>query len=148
MDASRGFVPAQLTYWSNNVQGLNTPEKRAHLVRRLWAVRASVAFLQETHLRGLDAPKLENRRYPQGFYANHPDAKRAGVAILFAQTTPFQHIATQADPNGRFLFIKGTIMEHMYTFACLYGPNRKQHTFLARTLAKLEKFRDGLLVMA
>ncbi|CAH2330076.1 Hypothetical predicted protein, partial [Pelobates cultripes] len=148
MAASRGFVPAQLTYWSNNVQGLNTPEKRAHLVRRLWAVRASVAFLQETHLRGMDAPKLENRRYPQGFYANHPDAKKAGVAILFAQTTPFQHIATQTDPNGRFLFVKGTIMEHTFTFACLYGPNRKQHTFLARTLAKLEKFRDGLLVMA
>ncbi|CAH2320541.1 Hypothetical predicted protein [Pelobates cultripes] len=124
----RGFVPAQLTYWSNNVQGLNTPEKRSHLLRRLWAAKAYVAFLQETHLRGGDAPKLENRRFPQGFYANHPEAKKA--AILFAQATPFHHTAFQEDPNGRYLFLKGTIAHHTYTFACLYGPNRKQHLFI------------------
>ncbi|CAH2224769.1 Hypothetical predicted protein [Pelobates cultripes] len=142
------YSPARLTYWSNNVQGLNTPEKRAHLHRRLWTAKASVVFLQETHLRGRGAPKLENRCYPQGFYANRTDAKKAGVAILIAHTTPFQCTETQADPNGRYLFLKGTIVDHVYTFACLYGQNKQQHTFLSRTLTKLERFREGLLVMA
>ncbi|CAH2253072.1 Hypothetical predicted protein [Pelobates cultripes] len=148
MAATRAFAPAQLTYWSNNVQGLNSPEKRAHLHRRLWSAKASVVFLQETHLKGGDAPKLENRRFPLGFYANHPDTKKAGVAILFAHSVPFQTTQTLADPNGRFLFLRGTIADHEYTFACLYGPNRKQHTFMRQALAKLEKFRGGLLIAA
>ncbi|CAH2293466.1 Hypothetical predicted protein [Pelobates cultripes] len=147
MVARQGFSPAQLTYWSNNVQGLNTPEECSHLHRRLWTAKASVAFLQETHLRSGDAPKLENQRFPLGFYANHTDAKKAGVAILFAHTTPFQCTKTLADPNGRYLFLKGTISDRVYTFACLYGPNKK-HTFFSRTLAKLERFREGLLVAA
>ncbi|CAH2325964.1 Hypothetical predicted protein [Pelobates cultripes] len=148
MAATRAFAPAQLTYWSNNVQGLNSPEKRAHLHRRLWSAKASVVFLQETHLKGGDAPKLENRRFPLGFYANHPDTKKAGVAILFAHSVPFQNTQTLADPNGRYLFLRGTIADHEYTFACLYGPNRKQHKFLRQVLAKLEKFRGALLIVA
>ncbi|CAH2325081.1 Hypothetical predicted protein, partial [Pelobates cultripes] len=136
-----------LTYWSNNVHELNIPEKRSQLQRQLWAAKASVAFLQETHFKGGDAPKLENRRFPLGFYANHQTAKKAGVAILFAQTTPFLHLASQLDLMGRYLFLKGTIADHVYTFACIYCPNRGQHTFLSRTLAKLETFREGLLVL-
>ncbi|CAH2296541.1 Hypothetical predicted protein [Pelobates cultripes] len=144
----RGYAPAQLIYWSNNVRGLNVPEKRFQLMRRLWSARTSVAFLQETHFRNRDAPKLENRRLPTAYCANHPEARKAGVAILFAHTTPFQCTATKADPNGQYLFLKGTIADHTYTFACLYNPNRKQHTFISWTLAKLGSFREGLLVVA
>ncbi|CAH2315621.1 Hypothetical predicted protein [Pelobates cultripes] len=125
MVARQGFSPAQLTYWSNNVQGLNTPEKRSHLHRQLWTAKASVAFLQEMHLRGEDAPRLENQRFPLGFYANHTDTKKAWVAILFAHTTPFQCKKTLADPNRRYLFLKGTIADRVYTFTCLYGPNKQ-----------------------
>ncbi|CAH2220237.1 Hypothetical predicted protein, partial [Pelobates cultripes] len=105
-EAQMGFSPALLTYWSNNTGGLNQPEKRSHLLRRLWAERVSVAFLQEMHFRGPDAPKLENKRFNLAYYANHPDAKRAGVAILFAHTVPFRHTATHMDPGGRSLFVK------------------------------------------
>ncbi|CAH2315953.1 Hypothetical predicted protein [Pelobates cultripes] len=53
-----------------------------------------------------------------------------------------------ADPNGRYLFLKGTIADHTYTFACLYSHNRRQHIFINRTLTRLESFREGLLVVA
>ncbi|CAH2277154.1 Hypothetical predicted protein [Pelobates cultripes] len=95
-----GFTPARLTYWSLNIRGLNIPEKRSLLMRRLWAARASVVFLQEMHFRQGDAPKLGDKRYSIGFYANHPEAKKAGVAILFASTTQFHCTGLQADPQG------------------------------------------------
>ncbi|CAH2246817.1 Hypothetical predicted protein [Pelobates cultripes] len=52
------------------------------------------------------------------------------------------------DPGGRFIFLKGTIAHHTYTFASIYSPNRGQHKFFTKTLAKLEKFRAGLLILA
>ncbi|CAH2295567.1 Hypothetical predicted protein, partial [Pelobates cultripes] len=74
--------------------------------------------------------------------------KRTGVAIIFAHTVPFLSTATQADPLGRFLFVKGTIADHKYTFATIYSPNKGQHWFLATTLTRLERFREGTLVLA
>ncbi|CAH2282682.1 Hypothetical predicted protein [Pelobates cultripes] len=136
------LVPAQFKVWSNNVRGLNTPEKRSQLLRQLWAEKVSVALLQETHFRGQASPKLENSRFPLGYYANHPEAKKTGVAILFSRTVPFQLLDTMTEPDGRFLFLKGTIAHHTYTFACIYSPNRRQHTFLSKILRKLEKFRE------
>ncbi|CAH2283828.1 Hypothetical predicted protein [Pelobates cultripes] len=137
-----------LTLWSNNVRGLNIPEKRSQLLRTLWAERASVAFLQETHFQGAEAPTVRNGRYPTGFYANHPDVKKAQVAILLSSTVPFICTEQKSDPGGRYIFIKGTIAQTTYTFACLYSPNRRQHVFLTKTLALLNKFRDGLLIVA
>ncbi|CAH2284406.1 Hypothetical predicted protein [Pelobates cultripes] len=49
---------------------------------------------------------------------------------------------------GRFLFIKGSIAECTYTFACVYAPNIHQRKFLRQTLTKLERFREGFLIMA
>ncbi|CAH2295742.1 Hypothetical predicted protein, partial [Pelobates cultripes] len=40
------------------------------------------------------------------------------------------------------------IVDCTYTFAYIYSPNRRQHTFLTRTLTKLQKFQEGLLILA
>ncbi|CAH2251369.1 Hypothetical predicted protein [Pelobates cultripes] len=53
-----------------------------------------------------------------------------------------------ADPNGRYVFLKGTIADRNYTFASPYAPNTNQHRFIARTLKMLDRFREGLLVVA
>ncbi|CAH2284095.1 exonuclease III [Pelobates cultripes] len=119
-----------------------------HLLRTLWSQKTSIAFIQETHLKGKDAPKIRDRRFPQGFYATNSEVKRTGVAIIFAHSVPFLSSASQADPLGRFLFVKGMIAEHRYTFATIYCPNKGQHRFLAKALTQLERFRDGTLVLA
>ncbi|CAH2254652.1 Hypothetical predicted protein [Pelobates cultripes] len=143
-----GFLPAPLHLWSHNVRGLNAPERRSHLLRSLWASRVSIAFLQETHFRGTVGPALRDSRYPVGYFANHPSAKKAGVAVLFASTVPFICEEVCGDPMGRYLFLRGSIADTKYTFGCIYAPNTRQHRFLRSTLHKLEQFREGLLVVA
>ncbi|CAH2220094.1 Hypothetical predicted protein [Pelobates cultripes] len=142
------FKQADLCLWSNNVRGLNVPERRSHLLCTLWAARASLAFVQETHFQGRNAPALRDTRFPTGYFANHPHAKKVGVAILIARTVPFQSHAKLADPEGRYIFVKGTIAGHPYTLACVYAPNTAQHNFLTRTLHALERFREGMLILA
>ncbi|CAH2254466.1 Hypothetical predicted protein [Pelobates cultripes] len=142
-----GFAPAPLRIWSNNVRGLNLPERRSHLLRALWSNRISVAFIQETHFPGQTGPALRDRRFPTGYFANHREAKKAGVAILFAAHVPFVCAEIKADPLGRYIFLKGSIADRRYTFASIYAPNTRQHSFLTRTLKSLEHFREGLLIL-
>ncbi|CAH2295741.1 Hypothetical predicted protein, partial [Pelobates cultripes] len=143
-----GFTPAPLHIWSNNARGLNAPERRSHILRSLWSEKVSIAFLQETHFLGDRGPSLRDSRFPLGYFANHPTTKRAGVAILLARTVPFVCTGIESDPMGRFIFIKGSIAECIYTFACVYAPNIHQRKFLRQTLTKLERFREGFLIMA
>ncbi|CAH2283341.1 Hypothetical predicted protein [Pelobates cultripes] len=103
-----GYIPALLRLWSNNVRGLNAPERRSHLLRSLWAARASVAFLQETNFRGLASPTLRDERFPLEYFTNHREAKRA---ILFTSHVPFICTDEKTDPLGRYLFLKGTIAD-------------------------------------
>lgn len=53
----------------------------------------------------------------------------------------------QIDPEGRFLFVKGTLLGVRYTFASIYAPNDGTVNCLAKTLRILEKFREGCLIL-
>uniref|UniRef100_A0A8C5PID6 Endonuclease/exonuclease/phosphatase domain-containing protein n=1 Tax=Leptobrachium leishanense TaxID=445787 RepID=A0A8C5PID6_9ANUR len=52
------------------------------------------------------------------------------------------------DTEGRYLFIKGSILDTQYTFASIYLPNTNQHKCLARILKKLSLFTAGTLILA
>ncbi|CAH2224716.1 Hypothetical predicted protein [Pelobates cultripes] len=91
-------------------------ELRTAITEEIKALRTDLSAVEETHFQGGEAPVLGDRRFPAGF-ANHRDAKKAGVAILFASTVPFTCLEELADPNGSYLFIKGTIADRRYTFA-------------------------------
>ncbi|CAH2296610.1 Hypothetical predicted protein [Pelobates cultripes] len=58
---------------------------------------------------GANGTVLRDLRYPMGYFANHRDNKKAGVAILFATHVPFVCTEVKTDPLGRYIFIKGSI---------------------------------------
>ncbi|CAH2295212.1 Hypothetical predicted protein [Pelobates cultripes] len=91
---------------------------------------------------------LRDTRFSTGYFANHKEAKKAEVAILFSRLTPFQCMGMQTDPLSRYRFLDRTIADQPYIFACVYAPNVRQHRFLARVLLSLEKFWEGLLLIA
>ncbi|CAH2293056.1 Hypothetical predicted protein [Pelobates cultripes] len=104
-------------------------------------------MLQETHFKEGAAPKLRSTYHPISYCNNHPEARRAGVAILLAANLGFQELDKMTDEHGRFLFIKGVIAERVYTFATIYVPNSKQAQFLRGTLNKLHGFSEGALIV-
>uniref|UniRef100_A0A8C5WE51 Reverse transcriptase domain-containing protein n=1 Tax=Leptobrachium leishanense TaxID=445787 RepID=A0A8C5WE51_9ANUR len=142
------YSQTPLKLLSYNVHGLNTPEKRSKLMEELHILRASVAFLQETHFREGGAPSLGGARFPIGYFSNYSSGKARGVAILFSKHVPFVLETLQTDPEGRYLFVKGTIADTKYTFASIYLPNKAQHKALATILRHLSTFTSGCLVLA
>uniref|UniRef100_A0A8C5MI47 Reverse transcriptase domain-containing protein n=1 Tax=Leptobrachium leishanense TaxID=445787 RepID=A0A8C5MI47_9ANUR len=148
MTAPGGFTPRPLRLLTYNAKGLNVPEKRSRLLREASALRASVLFLQETHFRLGSAPVFRDFRFPLGYFSDYQGGKSRGVAILFSRDVPFVLIDMLTDPEGRFLFIKGTIADSCYTFASIYLPNHAQHRCLASIFHQLQSFKDGTLVVA
>uniref|UniRef100_A0A8C5PRE7 exodeoxyribonuclease III n=1 Tax=Leptobrachium leishanense TaxID=445787 RepID=A0A8C5PRE7_9ANUR len=128
---------------SINANGLNVPEKRSHAMRDFRSQKASVVLIQETPFQEGKAPTLTNSYYPLGFYSNNTEAKTKGTAILFHRCVPFQLLDSVTDTGGRFVFVKGRILDQVYTFANCYAPNRAQHRFLSATL---QDFAEGLVV--
>lgn len=53
-----------------------------------------------------------------------------------------------ADPEGRYLFIKGQLFNTMCTIANIYAPNTDPDNFLKKVLKKLEAFKEGKLMIA
>lgn len=53
---------------SLNVRGLSAPEKRSQLLANLRKSKTQVAFLQETHFRGDNVPKLTNKTFPTVYH--------------------------------------------------------------------------------
>uniref|UniRef100_A0A8C5WHL5 Reverse transcriptase domain-containing protein n=1 Tax=Leptobrachium leishanense TaxID=445787 RepID=A0A8C5WHL5_9ANUR len=136
---------AKIRLISLNVRGLNHPAKRRIAMADLRKQKCDFAFLQETHFRSDSAPTLRSTYFTQGFYSNFEASKSRGVAILVASHIPFTCTSQMADPQGRFIFIKGHIGSRLVTLANLYLPNTHQCTALRKILNKLAKFAEGLL---
>ncbi|CAH2328055.1 Hypothetical predicted protein, partial [Pelobates cultripes] len=140
-------APAPLNFLSLNAKGLNSSEKRSHALHLCQKARAHVVYLQETHFKIDSIPKLCNHIYTQGFYSNNPDGKSKGTAILLHKSIPFVADSTTTDNSGRYVFVRGKILDETYTFANIYAPNTRQDKFLQDTLRALHDFTTGCLVL-
>lgn len=133
---------------SLNVKGLNLPEKRSQVLSSLHKHRAHFIYLQETHFRSNTIPKLSNHIYRMALHATNPEAKTKGVSILISKHANFHLLDSLIDPEGRFIFLKGTYSSKPITLANIYSPNDHQVTFFRRVCDLLASFQGGLVLMA
>ncbi|CAH2305846.1 Hypothetical predicted protein [Pelobates cultripes] len=141
------FTPLSLHVRTLNARGFNIPEHRTRLLRELWSYWTSVATIQDTHFKLDSEQALKDKRFPSVYFASHPLGKKAGVAILSSQGTPFDLLDQKTDLEGRYLFVKGHINSQIYTFATIYAPNSRQHIFITKTLRLLANFSERLLIL-
>lgn len=140
-------MASSLKIWSHNIKGVNIPEKRSHLLRTLRQNNVNIAFLQETHFRSDNIPKLHDRKYTQVFHATVHDSKTKGVSILISRDTKIKINDNIVDPEGRYIFLKGTLGSRPITLANVYFPNKGQAPFMYTVCKALEKFTHGLLIL-
>ncbi|CAH2324676.1 Hypothetical predicted protein [Pelobates cultripes] len=141
------LTPDHLHILTINAKGLNKPEKRSGALRDFHKQRASIVMIQETHLKKGTSPKLTNQHYTQGYYSDYQGGKARGTAIILHRWVPFQEGGCKTDDEGRYLFLKGKIADHQYTFANIYAPNKQHYRFLKQTLCKLQEFAEGTLIL-
>lgn len=118
-----------LTVVSHNIRGLNIPEKRSTLLRELKKGRPHFAFLQETHFKTHNIPRLTDSHFSEAHHATNTLTKSKGVTILISKDANFELTDKLADPEGRYLLIKGKHNGIPTTLANVYFPNTSHLTF-------------------
>ena len=132
---------------SYNTRGLCSGCKRGRLWHELRHLGAEIVLLQETHFVEGSIPHMPLFVYNQWFHAPSPISGARGVTMGIHKQCPLVPTEVQKDPEGRYLFVKGKIQGQCYTIATIYAPNSQTVKFLIKTLDRLEKFREGLLIL-
>lgn len=141
------LTSSQVKFCSLNIRRLNTPEKRSQLLHTLKQNKIHIAFIQETHFRSDNIPKLSNHHYPTVYHASNDESKTNGVSILIAKNCPLLISEVKKDDKGRYLFLKGTLHNKSITLANLYAPNTIQVPFFRETLQHLTDYYSGILIV-
>lgn len=131
---------------SYNCCGLNNPIKLKHVSNLLTKERPGVVFLQETHQKKVLPKILKSNSFDLHFQAPN-SSKARGVAIVFSKHIPLHNPEVLADPRGRYIFLNCSIDDRPLTFASIYAPNTNQIQFLSETLASLNSFKKGDLLI-
>lgn len=138
---------AELKIILYNVRGLGAPNKRGRLWCELRSQKVDVVFLQETHFTAGSTPRLPCFPFNQWFQSTSPIRGARGVTIAINRTVPFLLVEVERDLEGRFLCVKGRMQNQCYTFTSIYAPNNGTVDFISKTLKKLEKLREGILIL-
>uniref|UniRef100_A0AAR2LBR0 exodeoxyribonuclease III n=1 Tax=Pygocentrus nattereri TaxID=42514 RepID=A0AAR2LBR0_PYGNA len=117
---------------SLNVNGLNSPIKRAKILSKMRKEKIDVVMLQETHL-GND---------------EHEKLKKRGVAILFSNSVYFECTSEIKDKEGRYIFVKGKIDNNEVTFCNVYAPPGERWTLFDKIFNLVATETSGILVCA
>lgn len=130
-----------------NANGLNIPSKRSRILKLFHRNKVDILLLQETHFKKSYTPVTKHNYYTHWFNACSPAQRRKGVSIVFNKHVQFTKTDIIADPDGRFLFLKGNIGGRIFTFANVYAPNDKQIPFFKMIFTKLDPFVEGTLIL-
>lgn len=101
-------------------------------------------MLQETHFPTRFSPSFPH--FPQFYLANAEDKTR-GVAILFAKDCQFKVSKTLSDPEGRFLLVKGQIVDQTFSLISYYTPNKGQSVFFTSLFQTLGPLLEGTVIL-
>lgn len=142
--SSLGHNPSVI---SHNIRGLNIPERRSTLLRELKKGRPHFVFLQETHFKTNHIPKLTNQYFTRAFHDTNRDSRSKGVSILVSKDAPFKFSEQKTDPDGRFIFLKGTYGDIPMTLPNVYFPNKAHVTFCQQITEELQGFSMGCLIL-
>lgn len=132
---------------SLNVKGLNLPEKISQVLSALSKHKAHFLLFQETHFRSDAIPKLNNHIYQSVIHSTNPDSKTKGVSILISKHADFQQSDALIDPEGRYLFLKGTYASTPITLVNVYCPNAHQVSFFRKVCDLLVTFQEGIVLL-
>lgn len=116
------LVHIPLTITSLNAKGVNSPFKRAMLLKEAKLTKCDILYVQETHFHAQKPPSCQHKAFSHCFFTNAPQ-KRKGVFIAI------HPLLVDTDVNGRYIIFTALIDNHEVTLVNLYAPNCHQTQF-------------------
>ena len=125
-----------------NVNGLNASTKRFRLTECIQKHDLYICCLQKTHFGPRNTYRLKVRGLKKIFHANG-NQKKAGVAILISDKIDFKIKDVTRDKEGRYITIKGSILEEDITIINIYAPNIGAPQYIRQLLTAIKEEIDN-----
>lgn len=129
-----------------NCKGLNGAVKRGNVRAHLQRLGASVAFLEETHLKNHTHKQLQKNWMGNVFHSSF-NSKSCGTAIIINKNIPFTTLDIISDSNGRYVIVTGEIYNSPIILANVYA-NFDDERFISSVLASLPNLHTHNLILA
>jgi len=126
-----------------NVQGIGHVIKRKKILTHLKKQKPDIVLLQKTKLSDIELSKLRRDWVGQVYSSSYSQNKR-GVAILFNKNLPFILKHKESDPEGRFILITGSILNHHIAILNIYAPNVDSPHFISQMILLFTYHCKGL----
>lgn len=105
-----------------NCRGLNHPIKRSKVFSHISKQKASIVYLQETHLIPKDLNKLKRGGFQNIFHSKFTGKSR-GTAILIHRDVSSEESKVIADKQGRYVIAQGKLFNQQVLLVNIYAPN-------------------------
>lgn len=92
-------------------------------------------------------PRLTDHYFTDAHHATNNTSKSKGVSILVSKDAKFESTDKLVDPEGRFIFLKGSCYGTTKTLANVYFPNTEQFSFCQKMITELTSFHKGRLIL-
>uniref|UniRef100_A0A803TA98 Reverse transcriptase domain-containing protein n=1 Tax=Anolis carolinensis TaxID=28377 RepID=A0A803TA98_ANOCA len=135
----------QIKCWSNNVNGLDSPNKRRKLFNQIKRGKYDIVALQETHICQKHVSNLTQKNIGKEFYSAANEKKR-GVVIY---TSPrLDSKLAFKDQEGRMIAISINQNNQITLFCNIYAPNGAKTSFVRELREKImsQQF-DNLIIV-
>ncbi|KAL2084201.1 hypothetical protein ACEWY4_019719 [Coilia grayii] len=134
----------RLVSW--NTRGLKSPRSKLdNVLKMLSTLRASIAFLQETHIGPGDERILTSIPGWQSYFTVYKNNSK-GVAILIKDNLQFKYICHDEDYYGGYIVLFCQVNNHVYTLGNVYKHRADDRT-LRRLAQYLQETVTGTLVI-
>uniref|UniRef100_A0A803T0D8 Reverse transcriptase domain-containing protein n=1 Tax=Anolis carolinensis TaxID=28377 RepID=A0A803T0D8_ANOCA len=125
----------QIKCSSNNVNGLNSPNKRNALTRQIKKGKFDIISFQETHISQRHGSHLVNKAYGKEFYSLDIKKKR-GVVTYINNNIPAE--LKFKDSEGRVVAVEITIGNQKILICNIYAPNGPKTQFVKYLKEQIE----------
>lgn len=132
---------------SLNVKGLNLPKKGPKSCHPFPNTRHTSCSCKRPSSVRMPYLKLSNHIYWTAIHATNPDSKTKGVSILIFKHANFQLCDSLIDPEGRYIFLKGSYASKLITLANLYCLNDHQIAFFRKICDLFASFQTGIILL-
>lgn len=129
-----------------NVKGVNSAIISSKILMHLRDLKADVIFLQETHLRTADIPRIKRAWMGHLFHSKFSQRAR-GAAIIIHKRVMFELTETIIDSNGHFVMVLGKLQNIPVILASIYAPNWDNDEFFVNFFSRLPKVDEHHIII-
>lgn len=135
-----------INFTSWNIKVLNGAIKCSKVLSHLEYLNTHIGFLQETHLKNSDHPRL-CKKWIGRVYHSKFTSKSRGVAIIINKCIQFSPSQTLVDSGGRYVIVSSLLYGLTVTLANIYMLRIMMINFIQKIFSLLPDLNTHYLIM-